>query len=128
MTRILVVDDDPHIRQMLAYALADEGYQVDEAADGRAALEMVSRRRPDVILLDMKMPGMDGWEFARLHRERHGHQIPIVVLTAAPDVARRAADIDAEGYVSKPFDLQVLLDRVSAIAGSGEARGEPRPG
>ncbi|HZS90192.1 MAG TPA: response regulator transcription factor [Chloroflexota bacterium] len=128
MTRILVVDDDPHIRQMLAYALADEGYQVDEAADGRAALEMVSRRRPDVILLDMKMPGMDGWEFARLYRERHGHQIPIVVLTAAPDVARRAADIDAEGYVSKPFDLQVLLDRVSAIAGSGEARGEPRPG
>jgi CheY-like chemotaxis protein len=126
MTRVLVIDDDPHIRQVIAYTLGDEGYQVDEAGDGRAALEVLGRQRPDVILLDMKMPDMDGWEFARLCRERYGRRVPIIVLTAATDAAHRAADINAEGYVSKPFDLDVLVERVFTIAGMGGAA-EPRP-
>ena len=106
MTRVLVIDDDSSIRQVITYALGDEGYEVDEASDGRAALESVSRRHPDVIVLDMKMPGMDGWEFARLYREHYGHKAPIIVLTAAKDAAQRAAEISAESFVSKPFELR----------------------
>lgn len=115
MTRVLVIDDDADIRRMIAYALADAGYQVDEAADGEAALEMVHDRHPDVILLDMKMPGMDGWEFARLYREQYDHRAPIVVLTAAKDAAERASEVKAESYVSKPFDLSDLVGRVSTV-------------
>ena len=115
MTRVLVVDDEVDIRQVLVYVLLDEGYQVDEAPNGEAALELIERQHPDIIILDMKMPGMDGWEFARLYRERYGNRAPIIVLTAAHDAARRGTDISAEGYVPKPFDLDVLVARVSAL-------------
>ncbi len=115
MTRVLVIDDERDIRQVLVYVLEDEGYQVDEAPDGEAALELIERQHPDVIILDMKMPGMDGWEFVRRYRERYDHQAPIIVLTAAQDAARRGADVSADGYVPKPFDLDVLTERVSAI-------------
>ena len=67
--RILGVDDDPSIRQLIVYALIDEGFVVDEAADGEAALLLVAQHHPDLILLDMMMPGMDGWEFSRRYRE-----------------------------------------------------------
>lgn len=116
MTRVLVIDDDPSIRQVIAYALADEGYQVDEASDGEAALDLVGRQHPDIILLDMKMPGMDGWQFARLYREQYGHQAPIIVLTAAQDASQRGWDVSAESYVAKPFEIEVLVAQVSAIA------------
>ena len=116
MTRVLVIDDDPAIRQVIAFALGDEGFQVDQARDGLAALELVGRQHPDVILLDMRMPGMDGWEFVKRYRERHHRQAPIIVLSAAQDVAQRGADVDADGYLSKPFDLDTLVQRVSALA------------
>jgi DNA-binding response OmpR family regulator len=113
--RILVIDDDSSIRQVIAYALGDEGYQVDEASDGETALESVGRQHPDLILLDMKMPGIDGWEFARLYRERYERVAPIIVLTAARDAAQRASDINAVSYIPKPFDLDALLDRISDV-------------
>lgn len=116
MTRVLVIDDDPHIREVVTYALGDEGYEVDEASSGRAGLEVVNRHHPDIIILDMKMPDMDGWEFARLYHQRYDRPARIIVLTAAQDAAQRAADIRAESYVSKPFDLDTLLARVSSIA------------
>lgn len=115
MTRILVVDDDSGIRQVIAYALEDEGYQVDQAMDGQVALQVIAQRHPDVILLDMTMPGMDGWDFVKQYRARYSRQAPIIVLTAAHDAARRAADVDAESYLAKPFDLDTLLDRVAAL-------------
>ena len=115
MPRVLVIDDDPSIRQVVAYALGDAGYHVDQAGDGRAALELVGRQHPDIILLDMKMPGMDGWEFAKLYRERYDDRAPIIVLTAAQDAAERAADVAAVSCVAKPFDLDILLERVGAI-------------
>ncbi|HET9016769.1 MAG TPA: response regulator transcription factor [Thermomicrobiaceae bacterium] len=121
MARILVVDDDPNIRQVVRFALGDEGHQVEEASDGRAALEQADRFHPDVILLDMKMPGMDGWEFARRYRARYGRRAATVVLTAAHDAGRRARDIGADGYVAKPFDLDVLFARVDEAA-RGAAR------
>jgi DNA-binding response OmpR family regulator len=121
MIRVLVVDDDEAIRQVIVFALSDEGFQVDEARDGFTALEAVSRRDPDLILLDMRMPGMDGWEFVRHYRERHSRQAPIIVLTAAQDVAQRAAAVNAAGYLSKPFNLDTLLERVSAVASASGA-------
>jgi DNA-binding response OmpR family regulator len=116
MTRVLVIDDDSDIRQVIAYTLADEGFEVDEAADGEAALESVRQQHPDIILLDMKMPGMDGWEFAKLYRKLYAQQAPIIVVTAAHDAARRGMDVNAESYVSKPFDLEVLVRQVSTVA------------
>jgi two-component system response regulator MprA len=116
MTRILVVDDDPTIRQVIVFALSDEGFDVDEAKNGWAALEAVDRQHPDIILLDMRMPGMDGWEFVRRYRERPHPQAPIIVLSAAQDTARRGADVNAAGYLSKPFDLDTLLEKVATLA------------
>ncbi|HVA89932.1 MAG TPA: response regulator transcription factor [Chloroflexota bacterium] len=117
MTRVLVIDDDLSIRQVIVYALADEGYQVDEAADGWAALALVGRQHPDIILVDMKMPSMDGWEFVKRYRALYDHRAAIIVLTAALDAAKRGEEVDAESYMSKPFDLDVLVERVSALAG-----------
>jgi DNA-binding response OmpR family regulator len=116
MTRVLVIDDDPSIRQLIVYALGDEGYQVDEAADGHAALQLIGQQHPDILLVDMKMPHMDGWEFVRLYRARYDHRAPIIVLTAARDAAQRGADVDAESTIAKPFDLDVLVERVAFLA------------
>ena len=115
MARVLVVDDDPSIRQVIVYVLRDEGYQVDEATDGRAALASIGRRHPDVILVDLMMPGMDGWDFVRRYRERYRRRAPILVMTAAQDAARRGADVDAEDVVAKPFDIDRLVERVAAL-------------
>lgn len=117
MVRVLVIDDDPSIRRVVGFVLSDEGYEVAEAAEGGAALAEIERAHPDLILVDMKMPGMDGWEFVARYRERYGRRAPIVVLTAAQDAARRGAAVDAEGYVAKPFDLDELAERVAAVLG-----------
>jgi DNA-binding response OmpR family regulator len=116
MTRVLVVDDDPTIREVIGYALGDEGYLVDGAADGQAALDLIGLLPPDVILLDMKMPGIDGWEFVKRYRARYGEQTPIIVLTASEGADQRGAAIDAAGYVAKPFDLSMLIESVAAAA------------
>jgi two-component system chemotaxis response regulator CheY len=117
MTRVLVIDDDPTIRELIVLALGDEGYDVDQASDGQAALELIGRQHPDVILLDMRMPVMDGWEFSRLYHEQYDDNASIIVITAARDVARRGADVNAQGYMPKPFDLDLLIEQVSVIAG-----------
>jgi DNA-binding response OmpR family regulator len=114
MACVLVIDDDPTIRQVVALVLGDEGHEVIEASDGTNAFRQIALRAPDVILLDMKMPGMDGWEFSRLYRQRHGSPAPIIVFTAARDAARRSQDVGADGYLSKPFDIDVLVERIEA--------------
>src|SRR5688500_13946616 len=106
--RILVVDDDPSIRQLIVYALIDEGFVVDEAEDGEDALQLIEQNHPDLILLDMKMPHMDGWAFSRLYRELYGQKAPIIVVTAAHDAAQRGASVSAESIIAKPFDLHLL--------------------
>jgi len=110
--RVLVVDDDGGIREFVRTVLLEEGYDVAEATDGRDALERAKTMRPDVILLDMRMPVMNGWEFARMYRERPGPHAPIVIVTAALDVAKDARDIGADGFLAKPFQLDDLLDLV----------------
>ena len=106
---VLVVDDDADILSLVEFALASEGFVVKLAANGREALDRLTDGLPDLILLDMKMPILSGWEFAREYRDLYDHAVPIVVLTAAEDASRRAAEIGAEGWVGKPFDLDNLL-------------------
>jgi CheY-like chemotaxis protein len=111
--RILVVDDDTSIRSFVEMALDSEGYAVSTATNGAQALEVTGNVSPDLILLDMRMPVMDGWTFAKNYRQRAGPHAPIVVITAATDAGQRAAEIDADGYLGKPFDLDDLLGLVS---------------
>lgn len=111
--RVLVVDDEPAIRATVAAMLEIEGYGVSEAINGAAALDAVEADPPDVILLDMRMPILDGWGFAA-ELGRRGHSIPIVVMTAARDAARWAAEIAATGFVSKPFGYDDLISAVES--------------
>ncbi|HEX2923504.1 MAG TPA: response regulator [Chloroflexota bacterium] len=111
---VLVVDDDAELLGMLQMILAEAGYRVITAGEGHEALEKVEQELPGVILLDMKMPGMDGWEFAREFRARYGRSSPIVVLTASEDARERAEEIDAECHVGKPFEIPDLLKVVES--------------
>jgi CheY-like chemotaxis protein len=110
---ILVVDDDTAIRSFVEMALDGEGYAVSTAVNGAHALALTSKMRPDLILLDMRMPIMDGWTFARAYRGQAGPHAPIVVITAALDAGARASEIQADGFLGKPFDLDELLGIVS---------------
>jgi two-component system, chemotaxis family, chemotaxis protein CheY len=119
---ILVVDDDEGIRSFVEMALDGEGYRVSTATNGAAALELVSQQAPDLILLDMRMPVMDGWAFTRAYRSRPGPHAPIVVITAARDAGERAAQVNADDYLGKPFDLDELLNLVERYVGRNRAR------
>jgi two-component system chemotaxis response regulator CheY len=111
---ILVVDDDPGILGTVREILSLEGYHVTTATNGLEALQAVDEKRPALVLLDMRMPVLDGWGFARELRSRKT-QVPIVVMTAAGDARAWAAEIGAQGYLAKPFDLHQLLDSVQRL-------------
>jgi two-component system, OmpR family, response regulator MprA len=117
---ILVVDDDPPIRRMLERTLAAEGYGVRTAADGGAALAAVERSVPDLIVLDVAMPGVDGLAVARRLRGK-GLGMPILMLTARDGVPDRVAGLDAgaDDYLLKPFAVQELSARVRALLRRG---------
>jgi CheY-like chemotaxis protein len=109
---VLLVEDDAAMRGVLQMALTDEGYVVQVAPNGAEALELAERAQPSVILLDMRMPVMDGWAVARNYRERPGPHAPIVVLTASRKAAEWAAEVAADEFVGKPFDLEEVLKAV----------------
>jgi CheY-like chemotaxis protein len=113
--RILIAEDDAPSRTMLATVLAHEGHTVAAAANGLAALDLAAAWPPDLILVDMKMPVMDGQEFVRRYRELPPPHAPIVVLTAT-DAAQQAVEIDAAGFLSKPFDVGKLVELVERYA------------
>ena len=108
-TRILVVEDDESIRELIDLVLSSAGYEVVTAENGAFALQVIDGARPDLILLDMRMTVMDGWEFARRYRASPEPHAPIVVVTAARDAAERAAEIHANGFLGKPFGVDELL-------------------
>ena len=110
--RALVVDDDHDIAEMVRLALSDEGYDVVLASNGSEALDASVEAPFDVILLDMRMPVMDGWSFAEEYRNRPGRRVPVIVVTAARDAAARAAEIDADDYLAKPFSLDELFTTI----------------
>lgn len=113
--RVLIVDDEPDIRATVSAMLEIEGYDVAEAANGADALQVFDELTPDVILLDMRMPVLDGWGFAAELRRR-GHPTPIVVMTAARDAAHWAAEISASAFVSKPFGFDDLISAVEGVS------------
>ncbi|MBI3964509.1 MAG: response regulator [Chloroflexi bacterium] len=114
---VLVVDDDESILMTVRDILELEGYGVVTAMNGDEALAVVERLTPDLVLLDMRMPVLDGWGFARALSER-GLRVPIVVMTAAQDARRWAEEIGAAGHLAKPFDLVDLLAVVEGHLGS----------
>ena len=114
--RVLVIDDDAAIRDLVEIVLSGGGYDVCTAEDGVMGLDLARKLRPDLILLDMRMPGMDGWTFARRYRQEPGSSAPIIVLTAARDAAARSAEIAADGYLAKPFNVTELLALVGQHA------------
>ena len=110
---ILVIEDDPDIQSSIKFFLESEGYTTLSADNGFEAMKVLKTSdTPNLILLDMKMPIMNGWEFANEFYDKHDHMSPIVVMTAAADAELRAKDIHATGWLSKPFDLDVLLGKV----------------
>ena len=112
--RVLVVDDDPDIRELLVSVLADDGYEAASARDGRDALDVLDRWPADVIVLDLMMPVMDGWTFAARMKEKW--TIPIVVLSAATEVRKHAAQLGAADVIPKPFDIETLLPCIARVA------------
>ena len=112
MARILVVDDDPSVRALVRDVLELEGHVVQLVEDGYAALRAVAAERPDCVVLDVMMPGMDGHEvLARLRAMTDGLELPVVMLTAAADDANawRSWTGGVDSFFGKPFDAEVLL-------------------
>ena len=114
MTRVLVVDDEPQIRRALATNLEIRGYEVDLAATGEDALRMAGERRPDVVVLDLGLPGIDGLQV--ITGLRGWTDVPIIVLSVRESEAAKVAALDAgaDDYVTKPFGIDELLARVRA--------------
>ena len=107
---ILIVDDDLDLVDSVSDLLTMDGrYEAQTAHNGVEALACVERRLPDAILLDMRMPVMNGWDFAKIFRERYGQQAPLIVFTAAESAEQRAREIGAEGCLAKPFDIDDLF-------------------
>ncbi|HEX5059556.1 MAG TPA: response regulator [Kofleriaceae bacterium] len=116
MTRILVVEDDEDLRAVVLHGLHTDGRTLLEADDGLAALTLIeSQGLPDLILLDMNMPGMNGWQFAEELRARGLWRVPVIVITAAHDAARSAHEIGAADYLGKPFELRALRSLVEKL-------------
>ena len=114
MTFVLVVDDEPHIRRTLTINLRARDYEVETAADGRSALQILDERTPDVIVLDLGLPDIDGVEVLR--RLRQTSRVPVVVLSARHDSDDKveALDAGADDYVTKPFGMDEFLARIRA--------------
>ena len=114
---VLVVDDDPGVLEVLELALNAEGYEVILAHDGREALERAVSNHPHLMLVDLMMPIMDGWQFVRECRKYDGcDKTPVIVLSAARDLEKAVRDLGVQAVVSKPFNLDDLLELVASHA------------
>ncbi|MBV9579549.1 MAG: response regulator [Chloroflexi bacterium] len=114
---VLVVDDDPAIRGLVADALREEGYSVDLAAHGREALEAMRARRPATVVLDLMMPIMDGFSFLEAcQNEQLCDNVPVVVMSAMQDALVRIQAAPIQAYLAKPFDLNDLIRTVALHA------------
>jgi CheY-like chemotaxis protein len=131
---VLVVDDDPALRQLTESLLTAHGYHVNVAAHGRDAIQRLREQCPDLIVLDLNMPVMDGWQFRSEQRfltDRTRAAVPVLLMTGEDDADAQVATLRAVGVVKKPYDPDDLLDAVSAAmgkAGTGpDGIGSPRP-
>ena len=113
--RILVVDDDPPSVKMISFLLREEGYEVVSADNGESALELVDREAPDLVILDVMMPHLDGFEVCR--RIRQKQDVPVIFLSAKGETVDKVAGLElgADDYLAKPFEPSELLARVKAV-------------
>ena len=124
MTRVLVVEDEQSLREPLVYLLEKEGYEVLDAADGNAAIELFKSTNPDIVLLDLMMPGMSGNEVCRIIRQTSN--VPVIMLTAKDSEIDKVVglEIGADDYVTKPYSTRELLARMKAVL---RRNSEPTP-
>ena len=113
---VLVVDDDPGVREVVRANLELEGYTVREAGSADEGMRQLEEETPDLILLDVMMPQVDGWEMLRRVQEQHGPGgIPVVMFSGQAEADEEAATRGAQGFVGKPFDLQRLIDQTKTL-------------
>ena len=130
MRRILIVEDDPDLRELLAYELAQEGFAIDATGLGAEALRLCQRQIPDLVLLDLMLPDFSGLEICRaLRRAPETEDVPIVFLTACGADADRiqGLEVGADDYVSKPFQMRELTLRIQALLRRTEPRAAAPP-
>jgi two-component system OmpR family response regulator len=132
LPRVLVVDDEEHITELVALALGYNGFDVERVASGRAALKAIEQRRPDLVVLDVMLPDLDGFEVARRIRTSEGAStaLPIIFLTARDTTADKVQGLrlGTDDYVTKPFSIEELIERVKAVLrrSGGTGPGEHR--
>ena len=114
-TKILLVDDDPNIRQLVNLYLVKEGFEVEMAERGDEALKKVLASPPNLMLLDVMLPGMDGWQVLR--ETRRTSNVPIIMLTAKDETFDKVLGLElgADDYIAKPFDMKELVARIKAV-------------
>src|SRR4051795_12527784 len=120
--RALITEDEPEMARLLEQALVEEGFDVEVAATGERAIDVLAASVFDLVLLDVMLPGLDGFATCRRMRER-GAAVPVLMLTARDDIEDRVRGLDsgADDYLGKPFSLQELLARVRAFERRGQA-------
>lgn len=126
--RILIVEDESAVSTAIAYTLSQEGFETEVAADGRSALDAFERRPPALVILDLMLPGLSGWQlFTAFRRQR---DVPIIMLTARTQEADRVAGLEmgADDYVAKPFSMRELVARVRTVLRRSAREGEPDEG
>ncbi len=124
--RVLVVDDDPEVVDAVSEALQDDGYRVETATDGPSALKSVLEAPPDLIVLDVRMPNLNGWEFCEIvRRQSHTRDVPVLFLTACSEVRDQitAMQVGGSDHLAKPFRLAALRDKVRSLTGEAKAQG-----
>lgn len=118
LKKILLVDDEPHIIIMLANRIKHAGYEIITAGDGQEGLEKARKEKPDLIILDVMLPKLDGYKVCRMLKfDEKYKQIPIIMFTArAQKIDKETAEsVGADGYITKPFEPQILLDKIKEL-------------
>jgi two-component system OmpR family response regulator len=130
--RVLVVDDEEHITELLSMGLTYNGFEVERVGSGRAALDAVEKRKPDLVVLDVMLPDLDGFEVARRLRQTEGAgtRVPVIFLTARDTTQDKVEGLrlGSDDYVTKPFSIEELIERVKAVLrrSAGVGPGEQR--
>lgn len=116
MSKIMIVDDDPNIRELVLVLLQNNGFEVCEAVDGREALQKMTNENPDLAIIDIMMPNMDGFELCR-HLRRYYENLPVLILTAKGELASKVKGfgLGADDYLTKPFEGDELIVRIQAL-------------